>query len=153
MSNTLALPMNKICLYNLEQAGLILILPTGITLFNQTAGEAYLRQEAEGCLVPLSNDPLPDAELETFLDRQLAASCRGLSTLTIAAADQLDEALLTLSSTDMISVDRQRLAQSAPGWVYVNARSEGEFSQFEGFTQQDDGECQAILTWPNKLNL
>jgi uncharacterized protein DUF6210 len=145
--------MRHICLYNLEQAALILLQPTGITLFNQTSSDAYLRQEAEGCLVPLSNDPLPDAEPETFLDRQLAASCRGLSTLTIAVADLLDEALLTLSSTDMITVDRQRLAQSAPGWVYVNARSEGEFSQFEGFNQQDDGECQAILTWPNKLNL
>lgn len=145
--------MKEICLYNLEQAGLILLYPTGITLFNQTAGECYLRQDAEGCLVPLNNDPLPDAEPDIFLDRQLAASCRGLSTLTMAAADLLDEALLTLSSTDMISVDRQRLAQSAPGWVYVNARSDGEFSQFEGFNQQDNGECKAILTWPNKLNI
>ncbi len=145
--------MQHICLYNLEQAGLILLQPTGITLFNQTAGAAYLRQEAEGCLVPLSNDPLPDAEPDTFLDKQLAASCQGLSTLTVTAADQLDEALLTLSSTDMIAVDRQKFVQSVPGWVYVTARSEGEFSQFEDVNQSQGREYQAILTWPNKRNL
>lgn len=137
--------MKRLCLFNLEQAGLILLLPTGVTLFNLSGGADAVQREAEGCFVPLGNDPMVDAEADEYLHRQLASACG--ARLDIASADRLDVVLRQVSSSDLIRVDRQRLAESASGWVYVLADSQGEFSQFEGF-----GRCAAVLTWPNSLN-
>jgi hypothetical protein len=140
--------MQKLCLYNLEQAGLILLLPTGISLLNWTGGIDRLTQEAEGTFVPLSNDPLPDATREEYLDAQLGELCKGQSVITPPIASSIDQVLQQVSSSDAIRVDRSRLYESSAGWIYVLAESQGGFSQLQGFTE----EVKAVLTWPNRYN-
>lgn len=140
--------MQKLCLYNLEQAGLILLLPTGISLFNWTGGIDCLTQEAEGTFVPLSNDPLPDATREEYLDAQLGELCKGQSVITPTVANEVDYVLQQVSSSDVIRVDRSRLNESCAGWIYVLAEGQGDFSQLQGFTE----EVKAVLTWPNRYN-
>ncbi|BFM18375.1 hypothetical protein R50073_45580 [Maricurvus nonylphenolicus] len=145
--------MQKLCLYNLEQAGLILLLPTGISLFNWTGGIDCLTQEAEGAFVPLSNDPMPDATREEYLDAQLGELCKpqqdkAQQTITPTLANDIDYVLQQVSSSDVIRVDRSRLAESSAGWIYVLAEGQGDFSQLQGFTD----EVKAVLTWPNRYN-
>jgi len=122
--------MREICLYNLEQAGLILLEESGCVLFNQVGGLGYRRRQATGVFAPISNDPLVDADRDQHLDALLAAAVRGDESLTATGAAALDDALMSLSSTDLLSVDRARLSESEPGWVYVQLVPNGEFSQF-----------------------
>lgn len=140
--------MQKLCLYNLEQAGLILLLPTGISLFNWTRGIDCLTQEAEGAFVPLSNDPMPDATREEYLDAQLGELCKNHQTMTPTLANDIDYVLQQVSSSDAIRVDRSRLNESSAGWIYVLAEGQGDFSQLQGF----NAEVKAVLTWPNRYN-
>jgi len=140
--------MREICLYNLEQAGLILLEESGCVLFNQVGGLGYRRRQATGVFAPISNDPLVDADRDQHLDALLAAAVRGEESLTATGAAALDDALMSLSSTDLLSVDRARLSESEPGWVFVQLVPNGEFSQFSSVPAGP-----AVLTWPNKLNV
>jgi len=140
--------MSDICLFNLEQAGLILLDNKGWNFFNQTGGLASRRRQAVGLFVPISNDPMVDADRHEYLDALLAQATGGAQALTGREAAAIDDVLMSLSSTDLLSVDRTRLAESEPGWVFVQLIPEGEYSQFPAMPAGP-----AVLTWPNKLNL
>ncbi len=132
--------MKRVCLFNLEQVGVIYESPTQVTFFNRVGeclegGFDFETRTQEGIFVPLSNDApegLPSlmAHLSDF---------RG----TLPSVAQLNEILAELSSSDLISVDASRFSDSRWGWVYLSIIPQGEFSQFEGFE-----EGKAVMTWP-----
>lgn len=134
--------MREICLYNLEQAGLVVSHPTGLTFFNLGGPDGQQRYAAEGFFVPLSSDP-PDPA-DPRLGQLLADACRACAPLTLPVADTIDEILQQVSSSDRLQVDRSRLQAGAPGWVPVQVLAGGDFSQLQGFS-----ECAAFLTWPH----
>jgi len=140
--------MREICLYNLEQAGLIVLESGGYDFFNQVGGLACRRRQATGIFAPISNDPLIDAERHEHLDALLAEAVQGEAVITRRLAEAIDAVLMSLSSTDLLRVDLSRLDDSEPGWVFVTLTPGGEFSQFLSMP-----EGPAVLTWPNKLNL
>lgn len=140
--------MIELCLYNLEQAAILVPQAGAPLLFNATEGMSFTRRDIEGFCVPISNDPLPEASREEYLDALLASVVSNhTGALTPKQADQLDDALLTLSSSDLVSVARSKLNDSSVGWVWVSVVPSEEFSQFQGLEP-----FEGVLTWPNKLN-
>lgn len=138
--------MKEICLYNLEQAGIIILQPSGIHYFNQTGGVPFSRSKAEGIFVPISNDP-PEGMPELEVAPRLSAICHNKAQLHLEDANAIDAVLTEISSTDVFSVNIQKLQDSKEAWVYVNVLPQGDYSYFQGF-----GEFEAILTWPQKAN-
>jgi hypothetical protein len=138
--------MRELCLYNLEQAAVIVLDESGIQYFNHTgvAGAGIAR--AVGYLVPVSNDP-PADQPDLMLPTRLSAFTTGQSALTKTQARDINNLLMELSSTDICSVNESRLHESAEGWVYITVSAQGDFSQFQGFA-----EFEAVLTWPVPCN-
>lgn len=135
--------MKQICLYNLEQAGVVILDKAGVAYFNKSAGVADVLRVESGFFVPMSNDPpLGDAELGLVHRlRQITLNQEGL---TQAHANEIDALLLEVSSTDRYKVDIERLDESNESWVYLDIVPQGEYSNFENFSS-----FKAVLTWPN----
>lgn len=140
--------MKSVCLLSLEQAGVIVQLPSGVSFWNQYGHQAP-RNEAEGVFVPISNDP-PADQPELALRARLDAIAGAAGSLTAAAVRELNELLYEVSSSDELRVDNARLSASAPGWVPVTIKPQGEFSYFAGFVSPVGGgaSLQGLLTWP-----
>lgn len=139
--------MKRVCLFNLEQVGVVWGLPSEVCYFNHVKefdGQPSQR-ELEGVFVPLSNDA-PEG-CEDLLTR-LAGVFEGGVCPGPALCDAIDEVLAEVSSSDLLSVNRSRVAESAIGWVHLLIESNGQYSQFDGF-----GRGQAVLTWPLGLGV
>ncbi len=135
--------MRECCLYNLEQAAVILLDEGGVCYFNNTGGSAAIQSRAAGFLVPVSNDP-PQDQPELALARRLSAVIKNKIGITHADAAAINDLLREMSSSDFYCVDETRLEQSLESWVFIKIRPQGEYSQFQGFD-----EFTAILTWPS----
>lgn len=141
--------VREMCLYSLEQAGVVVLQSGQPSFFNQVGGTEYRRRDAEGWFVPLSNDPMEGSGRDEYLDALLAEVFRAKPVgLSIAQADEVDDLLMQLSSSDQMRVDRSKLADSEAGWVFVEVSPMGDFSQFAGVDS-----CSGVLTWPNKYHL
>lgn len=137
--------MKRVCLYSLEQPGIVVLSQSGVTYWNKK-GDTDPRFEAEGILVPISNDP-PPGHPELSLVPRLQVLTQDTELLTPAVVRELDALLQEVSSSDAIRVDVTRLVDSTAGWVYLTIRPQGEFSYFVGFGG-DGEELQGVLTWP-----
>jgi len=135
--------MKRVCLFNLEQVGVIYRGDSEVSFFNrvgaslQGGGCIETSLEQKGVLVPISNDA--PAGFASLLELLNELQSRANSPLM---AD-FNEVLAQISSSDTVSVDGSRFDESRWGWVYLNVMPGGEFSQFEGFK---DG--KAVMTWP-----
>ena len=138
--------MKEICLYNLEQAGVIILENTGIVYFNQVGGDACLQAQAEGLFVPVSNDP-PLGNMELNFSTRLSSLTKGVAGVSHRIAREINTLLLEVSSTDTYQVNLGRLEESQESWVYITVIPQGEYSQYKGYETFD-----AVLTWPqNRL--
>ncbi|MBL4868890.1 MAG: hypothetical protein JKY67_21200 [Pseudomonadales bacterium] len=135
--------MKEICLYNLEQVGVIILDPNGAIYFNKSGGTACMQSRERGFFVPISNDP-PLDQPELNLPDRLTAITRDLVGLSGKHTQPINELLLEISSSDTYSVNEDKLSVSHEAWVYIKVIAGGNYSQFEGF-----GEFYAVLTWPN----
>lgn len=135
--------MKEICLYNLEQAGVIILENTGVVYFNQVGGSACIRAEAEGLFVPVSNDPPLDS-MELNLSTRLRSLTKGAVGVSRGIAREINALLLEVSSTDTYQVNMDRLKESRESWVHISVTPQGEYSQYMGYES-----FEAVLTWPN----
>lgn len=132
----------KICLYNLEQLGVILLDQDGPTYFNLVGGNNRVDVTAQGFFVPVSNDPPVDAP-ELALPSRLSGITKNMVGLSKDLTQPINQLLMEISSSDHYEVDETKLDQSSEGWVYLKVIPEGEFSTFDGFVP-----FEAVLTWP-----
>ncbi len=135
--------MKEICLYNLEQAGVIILENSGVIYFNQASGTASVQEKAEGLFVPISNDPPLDS-MELNLSTRLRSLTKGSVSVSHSIAREINALLLEVSSTDTYQVNMTRLEESKESWVYITVTPQGEYSQYNGYETFD-----AVLTWPN----
>ena len=134
--------LRHVSLDGLDQAALIVLVPSGVAYKTQVGG-TWCRQEiAEGVLVPFENEPPLNAP-ELALHAQLRKLLWELVGLTNKEANAVDHLLSKHRFTMGARVDRARMAESTEAWVYVDLR-ETDHSLFRGF-----GNCKAVLTWPN----
>ncbi|WP_338846302.1 DUF6210 family protein [Massilia sp. W12] len=133
----------KICLYNLEQVGIIILDDRGLLYFNQAGGTACLQPSAKGYFVPISNGP-PLDQPELALDVKLTEVTQDLVGLNPAVAQEINLLLMEVSSSDRYEVDLSKLALSSEAWVYVRVYPQGNYSTY-GASEP----FEAILTWPN----
>lgn len=140
----------KICLFDLEQAGVIILENSGIHFFNNTGGKANIREEAEGTFAPLSNClPLGLSHSERTnlcLTNQLRKITTQNPALAPSQVSDVNDVLREISSSDRYQVNLSRLAESKEAWVYVTIYPQGDYSHFEGYDT-----IEAVLTWPNNL--
>jgi len=135
--------MKRVCLFNLEQVGIIYRDGSEVSFFNRVGallrcgGGVETSLEQKGVLVPISNDA--PAGFASLLDLLSELQSRASSP---SMAD-FNGVLAQISSSDTVAVDMSRFDESRWGWVYLNVIPGGEFSQFEGFK---DG--KAVMTWP-----
>ncbi len=132
--------MKRVCLFNLEQVGVIYESPTQVAFFNRVGecldgGFEFETRAQEGVFVPLSNDATEG--LPSMM--QYLRSFKG----RLPSIAEINELLAQLSSSDLIAVDVSRFSDCHWGWVYLTIIPQGPFSQFEGF---DEG--KAVMTWP-----
>lgn len=133
---------------SLNQAGLIILFPSGVTYHNQTCGTACLQRYAEGILVLLTDPYLvlgaPFATYQCLLESKL----RNLDWLpkpgiTEARAAEIDTFLKSSKYTEGLTVDREQLAKSEEAWVWVNVEP-ADLAMYSAF-----GSCKGVLVWPN----
>ena len=134
--------MKEICLYNLEQAGVIILENSGVIYFNHTEGASSVQEKAEGLFVPISNAPPLDS-MELNLSTRLRSLTQGGIGVTHCIAREINALLLEVSSTDTYQVNLSRLTESKESWVYITVTAQGEYSQYNGYETFD-----AVLTWP-----
>ncbi|MGB3623227.1 hypothetical protein FT643_16985 [Ketobacter sp. MCCC 1A13808] len=134
--------MRELCLYNLEQAAVIVLDDSGMQYFFNCGRAGAIQSRATGFLVPLSNDP-PADQPELALAGRLSALVGDNGGLGPADATNINELLRELSSTDICFVNEARLPESCESRVYVIVRPQGEYSQFQGLD-----EFEALLVWP-----
>lgn len=141
--------MKKVCLYSLEQVGIVVLAPSEVTYWNKS-GDVDPRFQAEGILIPVSNDP-PEDQPELSLLHRLQALTGNMDLLNPLMVGELDALLYEVSSSDAIGVDPTKMGDSSAGWVHLTIRPQGEFSYFVGFggSEKDETETlQGVLTWP-----
>lgn len=126
---------------------LIMKHESGVVYRNQTCGVSCLMQQIEGVLAPV--EMLDQANVERIMNLPWVP-IRGIST---ELADALDHMLASISTTQFLTVDRDRLDDSTEAWVHVVANTcedrpwpRGDDYGGEVF---DFGRCKAVLTWPN----
>ncbi|WP_439133408.1 DUF6210 family protein [Pseudomaricurvus sp.] len=142
--------MKKVCLYSLEQPGIIVLSPSGVLYWNKS-GDTDPAYQAEGILVPISNDP-PQDQPELSLVPRLQALMDNEGSLNQSQAREIDDFLHEVSSSDSISVDLSKVSQSSTGWVHLSIRPQGDYSYFEGFSEEGEA-LQAVLTWPCRVEI
>ncbi len=133
----------QICLWNLDQAALIILEKSGITYFNQTAGVFCRHSEAERILAPITNDPPLDNLHFGSLNYKLQQLTLNKQILKETDADAIDKLLQKNFGGDAIFVDRERLNESCEAWIHVkiDGQTKGDLQDFAGY--------MAILTYPN----
>lgn len=137
----------KILLYSLEQAGLIILYPSGVVYQNQTDGLACSQDCEEGVFVPLFNYAVPheDCQLQLgFLHEELAKFFGTYAHMSSKIADSIDALLQNYLPASGIKVDQSRLYESKEAWVYVNVVA-GDSFDYLAFGDS----FKAVLTWPN----
>lgn len=133
----------KICLYNLEQTGVIILDKVGLPYFNQSGGIHCQQAMETGYFVPISNDP-PSDQPELALAGRLSNITKNRIGLNERSAGEINQLLKEISSSDHFEVDTEKLQQSAEAWIYLRIYPAGEFSTFGGADP-----FKAVLTWPN----
>jgi hypothetical protein len=137
----------KILLYSLEQAGLIILYPSGVVYQNQADGVFCSQNCEEGVFVPLSNYAVPDESRPLqldFLHEELAKFFGAYGRMSSKVADSIDTLLQSYLPASGIKVDQSRLYESKEAWVYVNVVAGNGFD-YSGFGDS----FKAVLTWPN----
>lgn len=134
--------MSDICLYHLQQAGLLISASTGLNFFTLAGSPEPVRTDQEGFFIPLHNDPLPGSDDSELLHPQLQALFSD-GDMGSYKQMQLDQLLMQISSSDRISVDQSLWHTSLPGWVAVTIESGGDFSLIS-----TPGHYTGRLIWP-----
>lgn len=125
------------CLSDLDQLGLIILGPTGVSYYQQCGGFSCDERLAEGSLVLLNKNVLKDGNwhktlpplAEYFTSEKWHGWCDdGIDSET---ADFIDKHF-EWSEHQIIKVDRNRLHESCEAWIHVKIYY-----------------MPAILTWPN----
>lgn len=136
--------MRQINLYDLDQAGIIVLLPSGVKFLNQVGGGACFQYEAEGIFFPISHDhSVGFGEINERLEFRFDKIFSTGEKVENNIADEIDAILHELPSTSGISVDRTKLDKSFEAWIYVKI-NDTELSAYKGFEN-----AKAILTWSN----
>ncbi len=142
--------MKRVCLFNLEQVGMIIEGSAGVCFFNQVGSRLIdaeneasatdtVRQQ-EGWFVPLSND----APIDVPCMKKLL---QALSQHEVVSVAQLNAILAQISSSDQVQVDSTRFQQAHHGWLPITIVPRGDYSLLQGFE-----ECVGVLTWPLKMS-
>lgn len=141
------IPKDKpvIKLYDTEEAGYIILYPSGVYYTNQAGGYACLQPFEEGVYVPSNNITfkLEDKLSEYFTGEKWKGMCA--YEIDKDDADFIDGLLKECYPTRFLTVNRERLGDSVEAWIYVKGVcAEENIPIISGF-----GEFEAVLTWLN----
>ena len=134
-------------LWEFSGVGVIIARPSGVAYSNQTGGTSCLHPEMEGVFAPLTDAFLDQqAKLYNFFTSRKWRGCcdRGIDEET---ADFVDAVLAESWQTQMLRVDRSRLADSHEAWVHVvvlEGRAAPDGCLLSGFTG-----ARGVFTWEN----
>ena len=127
--------VSSIDLSGYEGLGIILLLNTGITYTNQSAGFACLHPEEEGAYCPIPQDA---GRKELFTIRQnFSGSWTSLTEENVAFLNRIFRRF-----NRPYRVNEGRLKESYEAWVYLTL-TESEHELF------NTSATEAVLTWPN----
>ena len=147
--------MKKILLHDSLGFGLIINLPTGILISNQTGGTACLQPEIEGIYIPIANDILiesytlhsPETELtQYFLSPKYAGTgaCNGID---LKDVEEIESILEKYNLQNFISIDTEKLSESHESWIWVKINLNSENNLFlKNFGKTD---LNGVITWCN----
>ncbi len=134
-------------LWEFSGMGLIVAWPSGVRYSNQTGGYACLYPELEGVFAPLAA-PVLDQQAwlrKFFTGRKWRGNCyKGIDEET---ANFIDSVLIESSRTEILRVNRERLADSHEAWVHVlilEGRGDVDLRLAHGFAG-----ARGVLTWQN----
>lgn len=139
--------MPIIRLYDLDGIGLIISYASGVLYSNQTGGYLCSQPEIEGVFAPLNNR-LTDQQTKLndfFTGSKWGGNCYdGIDKET---ADFVDLVLLESDQTEMLRVDRDKLAESHEAWIHVHileSKKNPDLQDIHGFAGS-----HGVLTWLN----
>ncbi len=138
--------VKRVDLIGLEQAALIVQAPTGVLYENQTCGISCLQESLEGVLIPITNEPPLADFVEASYTMQLRKLTEGLPEIDDRVASEIDRLLASISSSEVVTVNRHRLQDSHEAWVFVQVQAPGDAN---GSIHPEHQRLTGILTWPN----
>ncbi len=133
----------NLCLFNLEQTGVIILNDQGATYFNQAGGANGAERFERGYFVPISNDA-PKDQPELSLECRLTELTKDSATINSQTANAINQLLMEISSSDRYEIDMDRLTNSCEAWIYLKVYPQGDYSTFG-----NNEPFNAVLTWPN----
>lgn len=127
---------DRISLYELEFASLILIWESNVVYSNQVAGTVCLQPEVEGVLMPLAQNGSSETCLTLSEDVELTFEGHG-DRFDEDLAVLFDEILARHPATFGMKVDREKFELSWEAWVYL------------ALPRKFSPATHAVLTWAN----
>src|SRR5262249_17548763 len=139
-----------------EHAGLGLIVEyhSGIVYSNQTCGNLCRQSELEGVFIPLRNHVTPGGRLLSPESELLAYFTQpstgklGVDGLDAEEVAFIESVLDKYNLSDLISIDRSRLAESHEAWVYVKLAGEQD-TDVPLYSGLGPYPRSGVLTWTN----
>lgn len=134
--------------------GIIIELPTGIMISNQTGGTACLHPKIEGIFLPLSNyyseDNLefisPEIELTNYFIGSKYNGSGAIKGIDNEDADKIGSILSRYGLNELIEVDLNRLVESHEAWIRIKINKSQKNDLMKGFNKYP---LNGILTWSN----
>ena len=147
--------MKEILLYDSLGFGLIINLPTGIIVSNQTGGTSCLQPALEGIYIPVSNDIFIESNFlhspETELTQHfLSAKHKGTgatSGIDLKDVEAIESILEKYNLKDFITVDTAKLSESHEAWIWVKINVDSQNNLL--LKNFDKSDLSGVITWSN----
>ncbi len=134
--------------------GIIIELPTGILISNQTGGTACLHPKIEGVFLPLSNDYSkntkeflsPEIELTNYFLGSKYNGNGAIKGIDIDDVNTINSIISKFGLDSLIEIDVNRLAESHEAWIRIKINKSEKIKLIKGIHNYP---LSGILTWSN----
>jgi len=146
--------MIEIKLYDNLGFGLIINLPTGVLISNQTGGNACLQPTTEGVFIPLANEITIDSNILISPETEFAehflikyGETGATKGLDISDVEVLETILKKYNLHNFIRIDFDKLSQSHEAWIWVLINTDSENNLLiKNFSAS---KLSGVITWRN----
>ncbi len=134
--------------------GIIIELPTGVMISNQTGGTSCLHPKIEGIFLPLSNDYCkdsleflsPEIELTNYFENSKHNGNGAIKGIDNDDADKINSIISKFGLDELIEIDLARLTESHEAWIRIKINKSKRTNLISGINKYP---LHGILTWSN----
>ncbi|EZH73424.1 hypothetical protein ATO12_15910 [Aquimarina atlantica] len=134
--------------------GIIIELPIGIMIANQTGGTACLYSTCEGTFLPLANDYneetkeflSPEIELSNYFQGVKYKGNGAIKGIDLEDVKKINAIINKSGLNKLIEIDVERLEESHEAWIRIKINDDKNTQLISGF---ENYPLNGVLTWAN----